>query len=72
MLASVALLSKSTVFPRDDRFKPHRSVSPSPNAYHHRSFADLNHSLERGNVFGVAKKLQRIDKTNAPGPGAYQ
>lgn len=72
MIATTALQSKSTIFTKDDRFKPNRSVSPSPNAYHHRSFADLNASIERGTAFGNEQKLRRVDKMNTPGPGSYQ
>jgi hypothetical protein len=45
MIASTALLSKSTLFPREERFRSGRTRSPSPDAYHQRSFTDLNRQV---------------------------
>lgn len=72
MLASTCLASKSTVFPRSDRFVSNRSVSPPPNIYQSRSFIDLNESNRKGTSFGQEEKLRRIDKIKVPGPGSYQ
>jgi hypothetical protein len=72
MIASTALLSKNTLFPREERWRSGRGGSPSPDAYHHRSFTDLNRQVERGNGFGTTEKMRRVDKNNVPGPGSYQ
>jgi hypothetical protein len=72
MIASTALAHKSTLFPRDLRFRDGRTASPSPDAYHHRSFTDLNRQVDKGHAFGNSEKLRRVDKNCVPGPGSYQ
>lgn len=64
---------KDSVVARDYRFKSSATIAPSPNAYRHRSFADLSLAEDRGKSFGKAPKLPNRNK-NAyfPGPGAHE
>jgi hypothetical protein len=61
------LASKSSILAQDRRFKSNATISPSPDAYRTRSFADL--SLERGHSFSHTPKLLNRSKNHLfPGP----
>ena len=70
---SFNVTKKDSILPRDYRFKSSATITPSPNTYRHRSFADLTLLAERGNSFGRAPKLVDRSKNYLfPGPGTHE